>query len=336
MYYKGGNMLHTIRQLDRQRRRSGAASCAGSTRRSGTRPSPARRSQDYISTQAGVDLSKVFEQYLTTTKIPVLEYHLEGTALTYRWADVVPGFAMPVDVVVGPERRDAAHAHRAMADDDAGARATRRLPGGRELLRRHPLGGAAEAGVAGHGRGPMIGPAELARLQPLIAAAGVDGWLLFDFRGRNPIAAAVLGGEIVGSRRVYVLIPPAGPPHGAGACAWTPSSGAAGPPSGPSGCGSSATSSRPSSGALVRGKRLAVDYSPNGAIPYIDGVPAGVLELLRGLGADAGDVGRAGDALLLRVDAGTSPPTGAPRRRSRRSRARGWRSPAPRRLAARR
>jgi Xaa-Pro aminopeptidase len=38
-------------------------------------------------------------------------------------------------------------------------------------------------------------------------------------------------------------------------------------------------------GALVRGRRLAVDYSPNGAIPYLDGVPAGVAELLRGLGA---------------------------------------------------
>ena len=58
----------------------------------------------------------------------------------------------------------------------------------------------------------MITPTDLARLQPLVADAGVDGWLLFDFRGRNPIAAAVLGPEIVGSRRVYVLVPPTGPP----------------------------------------------------------------------------------------------------------------------------
>ena len=47
---------------------------------------------------------------------------------------------------------------------------------------------------------------------PLVADAGIDGWLLFDFRGRNPIAAAVLGDQIVGSRRVYVLLPPEGPP----------------------------------------------------------------------------------------------------------------------------
>ena len=35
----------------------------------------------------------------------------------------------------------------------------------------------------------------------------------------------------------------------------------------------------------MRGRRLAVDYSPEGAIPYLDGIPAGVAELLRGLGA---------------------------------------------------
>ena len=130
----------------------------------------------------------------------------------------------------------------------------------------------------------MIGPNELSRLQSLIAAAGVDGWLLFDFRGHNPIAAAVLGAEIVGSRRVYVLIPPAGPPtalvHAVDAELWR---------GWPSEWTKRVWVQRDrlttELGALVRGKRLAVDYSPNGAIPYIDGVPAGVAELLRGLGA---------------------------------------------------
>jgi hypothetical protein len=60
--------------------------------------------QEYISAKAGMDLSKVFAQYLTTTKIPVFEYRLDGSSLTYRWADVVPGFAMPVDVVTGEGR----------------------------------------------------------------------------------------------------------------------------------------------------------------------------------------------------------------------------------------
>jgi hypothetical protein len=54
--------------------------------------------RSYISAQAGIDLSRVFEQYLTTTRIPVLQYKLSGSTLSYRWANVVPGFDMPVRI----------------------------------------------------------------------------------------------------------------------------------------------------------------------------------------------------------------------------------------------
>ena len=130
----------------------------------------------------------------------------------------------------------------------------------------------------------MLTPADLPRLQSLVADAGVDGWLLFDFRGRNPIAAAVLGDQIVGSRRVYVLLPPEGPPialvHAVDAELWR---------WWPAGWTKRVWITREELttelGALVRGRRLAIDYSPEGAIPYLDGVPAGVAELLRKLGA---------------------------------------------------
>jgi aminopeptidase N len=56
--------------------------------------------EQYISQHAGVDLSKVFDQYLRTTKIPALEYRIRGTTLRYRWTDVVPGFDMPVGVTL--------------------------------------------------------------------------------------------------------------------------------------------------------------------------------------------------------------------------------------------
>ncbi len=103
MYYKGGNMLHTIRQVIANDT-TWRAILRGLNAEFRHRIVTGRQVQEYISAKAGVDLGKVFAQYLTTTKLPALEYHLEGTALTYRWADVVPGFAMPVDVVVGPER----------------------------------------------------------------------------------------------------------------------------------------------------------------------------------------------------------------------------------------
>ena len=65
----------------------------------------------------------------------------------------------------------------------------------------------------------------------------------------------------------------------------TTSSGGNGRRPGRNRCGSRARSSTAELGTLVRGRRLAVDYSPHGAIPYLDGVPAGVAELLRSLGA---------------------------------------------------
>jgi Xaa-Pro aminopeptidase len=130
----------------------------------------------------------------------------------------------------------------------------------------------------------MIAPDDLSRLQPLVAQAGVDGWLLFDFRGRNPIAAAVLGPEIVGSRRVYVLVPPAGMPV-ALVHAVDAELGRAWPAELPKRVWVTREELSTELAALVRGKRIAVDWSPGGAIPYLDGMPLGVAEFLRDLGA---------------------------------------------------
>ena len=102
MYYKGGNMLHTIRQVvdNDEKWRSilrGLQKSFWHQTVSGTQV------EDYISHAAGIDLSKVFAEYLTTTQVPVLEYTLDGGTLKYRWANVVPGFAMPVKVTVAPD-----------------------------------------------------------------------------------------------------------------------------------------------------------------------------------------------------------------------------------------
>jgi aminopeptidase N len=99
MYYKGHNMLHTIRQViaDDEKWR-GILRGLNSTFRHQT--VTGAQVQRYVSQQAGIDLSRVFQQYLTTTKIPVLEYRVRNGQLGYRWANVVPGFAMPVRVSV--------------------------------------------------------------------------------------------------------------------------------------------------------------------------------------------------------------------------------------------
>ena len=101
MYYKGGNMLNTIRQIvNDDARWRGILRGIQRTFRHQTVSSA--QVEAYISRQAGVDLSKVFQEYLTTTMVPELEYRFRGRELSYRWTHVVPGFDMPVKVTLQP------------------------------------------------------------------------------------------------------------------------------------------------------------------------------------------------------------------------------------------
>ena len=99
MYPKGGNMLHTIRQIvnDDEKWRG---ILRGLTKTFNHQTVMGKQVEDYISAQAGVDLSTVFDQYLRTTMIPSFEYRIAGDTLEYRWANVVPGFEMPVRVTL--------------------------------------------------------------------------------------------------------------------------------------------------------------------------------------------------------------------------------------------
>ena len=101
MYDKGANMLHTIRQLvDDDARWRGIL--RGLAKTFWHQTVTGKQVEDYISRQSGLKLDKVFNQYLRTTRIPVLEYKLEGPRLSYRWNNVVRGFAMPVKVTTSP------------------------------------------------------------------------------------------------------------------------------------------------------------------------------------------------------------------------------------------
>jgi aminopeptidase N len=97
MYYKGGNMLHTIRQIigDDAKWRD---VLRGLNRTFWHQTVTGKQVEDYISHTSGVELDKVFQQYLTTTNVPVFEYTLSDSTLTFRWANVVSGFDMPVKV----------------------------------------------------------------------------------------------------------------------------------------------------------------------------------------------------------------------------------------------
>jgi len=97
MYYKGANLLHTIRQLvdDDARWRE---ILRGLNRDFGRQIVTSAQVEAYVARAAGLDLSRVFDQYLRTSRIPVLEWRRAGGGLENRWANVVDGFAMPVRI----------------------------------------------------------------------------------------------------------------------------------------------------------------------------------------------------------------------------------------------
>lgn len=118
-------------------------------------------------------------------------------------------------------------------------------------------------------------------IQSTLRELGLDGWLLYDLHARNGVTAALTGvGDL--SRRYFVLLPAEGEPHAlihgiergpwqdwpwqsTVYVGWAPL--------------------REQLAGLVRGRRLAMEVSPEDAVPALDLVPWGVVELVRAVGA---------------------------------------------------
>jgi len=99
MYSKGANMLHTIRNIinnDELWR----SILRGLNKEFYHSTVTTKEIEYYISDRANINLSKVFDQYLRNSALPVFEYSLDGSKLTYRWANAVAGFDMPVYVEI--------------------------------------------------------------------------------------------------------------------------------------------------------------------------------------------------------------------------------------------
>ena len=125
----------------------------------------------------------------------------------------------------------------------------------------------------------------LPAIQRALSDAAVDGWLLFDFRGINPIARDMLRLEGMATRRVFAWVPTRGTPtaltHAIEQGPWVHW-----PPSWHRDVYSSWRSLEGWLAKTVNGKRVAMETSPGDAVPYIDRIPAGVLEMVRAAGAD--------------------------------------------------
>jgi Xaa-Pro aminopeptidase len=129
---------------------------------------------------------------------------------------------------------------------------------------------------------------DIAGVQAALRADGLDAWLLYDFRGLNPIAADLVainrqGGHLA-TRRWYYLIPAQGAPAGLvhaierDSLSHLP---------GAKTQYASRDQLEAGLGQLVRGlRRVAMEYSPNCAIPYVSRVDAGTIELIRAAGVE--------------------------------------------------
>lgn len=122
---------------------------------------------------------------------------------------------------------------------------------------------------------------DMGAVAAVCASINVDGWLLFDFRGVNPVAHRVVGGQGMGTRRLFVWLPEAGPP--VALAHRIELQGIEGFPG----------EIRPYAswrelhellGEVVAGRRVAMEISPDDAVPYLDRVPAGVVGLIERLG----------------------------------------------------
>ncbi|MFL5466965.1 MAG: M24 family metallopeptidase [Gemmatimonadaceae bacterium] len=130
----------------------------------------------------------------------------------------------------------------------------------------------------------MLQPRSLPALRSALEKAGVDGWLLYDFHGLNPVAVGMLELPGMTTRRFFVYIPRDGDPvaitHAIEQGPWA---------DWPKGWRREQYSSwrqlESLIADLVKGKRVAMEYSPGDAVPYLDRVPAGVIEMVRTAGA---------------------------------------------------
>jgi Xaa-Pro aminopeptidase len=124
----------------------------------------------------------------------------------------------------------------------------------------------------------------LPALQSALQSADLDGWLIYDFHGLNPVAVGLLELSGMTTRRFFVFIPRKGSPvaitHAIEQGPWT-----SWPKKWRKETYSSWRSLESQLADLVKGKRVAMEYSPGDAVPYLDRVPAGVIEMVRNAGA---------------------------------------------------
>jgi len=130
-------------------------------------------------------------------------------------------------------------------------------------------------------------PLDVPAMQAALREDSLDGWLLYDFHGSNPIAVALTGTALSGkmtTRRWYYLVPATGEPR---ALVHAIERSTLDHLPGAKEIYAGRAQLEAGLAHLLQGcHRVAMEYSPRNAIPYLSRVDAGTLEQVRGLGID--------------------------------------------------
>jgi Xaa-Pro dipeptidase len=128
---------------------------------------------------------------------------------------------------------------------------------------------------------------DVGAVQRALAEQGLDGWLWYDFQGANPIAqrmAGLGGGGHMATRRWFYMIPASGEPRGL--VHMIEKHNLDRLPGAKTEYAGRAQLEAGLKHLLTGTRRVAMEYSPNGAIPYVSRVDAGTIELVRGQGVE--------------------------------------------------
>jgi len=104
MYYKGANMLHTLRQIlnDDEKWRT---ILRGLNSTFYHQTVTTKQIEDYLCQKVGLDLSPFFDQYLRDIRIPTFEYKFTNNTFSYRWTNCVSAFNMPIKVTLNGKQQ---------------------------------------------------------------------------------------------------------------------------------------------------------------------------------------------------------------------------------------
>jgi Xaa-Pro aminopeptidase len=128
----------------------------------------------------------------------------------------------------------------------------------------------------------LLATLDRAALADQLKGLGADGWLLFDFHGVNPVVARLLGPMGLSTRRLFVYLPRTGQPvavaHRIELQPFKDFPGEVRPYA-------AWRELHQQLQRTVGGKTVAMEWSSKDAVPYLDRIPHGVVELLESLGA---------------------------------------------------